>query len=833
MRNVMKAATLESKFPLLAVENGCIVSKDADVTVAFKVELPELFTVTSNEYEAIHSAWHKAVKVLPDFSIVHKQDFFIEEKYQPEIDRDELSFLSRSFERHFNERPFLNHFCYLFLTKTTKMRSRQESTFSTLCKGKIVPKEIEDKETVTKFLEAVGQFERIMNDSGFITLRRLRADEIVGTETTAGIVEKYFSLSQNDTTVLKDISLNPEEMRIGDDFLCLHTLSDAEDLPGNVGTDSRYERLSTDRSDCRLSFAAPVGVLLTCNHCYNQYIFIDDHAESLKRFEQTARNMQSLSRYSRSNQINRAWIEEYLNEAHSKGLVSVRCHCNVMAWSDDREELKHIKNDVGSQLALMECKPRHNTVDVPTLFWAGIPGNEGDFPFEESFYTFIPQALCFFTEETNYKSSLSPFGIKMVDRVTGRPLHLDISDLPMKKGVITNRNKFVLGPSGSGKSFFMNHLVRQYYEQNSHIVLVDTGNSYQGLCEMIHRKTKGADGIYYTYSEEKPISFNPFFTDDYKFNVEKKDSIKTLLLTLWKSEDDKITKTESGELGSAVSAYIKKIQQDRSIVPCFDTFYEYMLNDYRAELEKRDIKVSRDDFNIDNFLTTLRQYYKGGRFDFLLNSRENIDLLHKRFMVFEIDSIKDNAELFPVVVIIIMEAFINKMRRLKGIRKLLIVEEAWKALTTDNMANYLKYMYKTVRKYFGEAIVVTQEVDDIISSPVVKESIINNSDCKILLDQKKYMNKFDGIQAMLGLTEKEKAQILSINLANHPGRKYKEVWIGLNGVQSAVYATEVSPAEYLTYTTEESEKTEVFNLAEELGGDLELAIRRLAETKYK
>ena len=833
MRNVMKAATLESKFPLLAVENGCIVSKDADVTVAFKVELPELFTVTSNEYEAIHSAWHKAVKVLPDFSIVHKQDFFIEEKYQPEIDKDELSFLSRSFERHFNERPFLNHFCYLFLTKTTKMRSRQESTFSTLCKGKIIPKEIEDKETVTKFLEAVGQFERIMNDSGFITLRRLTSDEIVGTETTAGIVEKYFALSQTDTTVLKDISLNPEEMRIGDDFLCLHTLSDVEDLPGNVGTDSRYERLSTDRSDCRLSFAAPVGVLLTCNHCYNQYIFIDDHTENLKRFEQTARNMQSLSRYSRSNQINKAWIEEYLNEAHSKGLVSVRCHCNVMAWSDDREELKHIKNDVGSQLALMECKPRHNTTDVPTLFWAGIPGNEGDFPFEESFYTFIPQALCFFTEETNYKSSLSPFGIKMVDRVTGRPLHLDISDLPMKKGVITNRNKFVLGPSGSGKSFFMNHLVRQYYEQNSHIVLVDTGNSYQGLCEMIHRKTKGADGIYYTYSEEKPISFNPFFTDDYKFNVEKKDSIKTLLLTLWKSEDDKITKTESGELGSAVSAYIKKIQQDRSIVPCFDTFYEYMLNDYRAELEKRDIKVSRDDFNIDNFLTTLRQYYKGGRFDFLLNSRENIDLLHKRFIVFEIDSIKDNAELFPVVVIIIMEAFINKMRRLKGIRKLLIVEEAWKALTTENMANYLKYMYKTVRKYFGEAIVVTQEVDDIISSPVVKESIINNSDCKILLDQKKYMNKFDGIQAMLGLTEKEKAQILSINLANHPGRKYKEVWIGLNGVQSAVYATEVSPAEYLTYTTEESEKTEVFNLAEELGGDLELAIRRLAETKYK
>ena len=833
MRNILKAATLESKFPLLAVENGCIVSKEADVTVAFRVELPELFTVTSAEYEAIHSAWHKAIKVLPDYSIVHKQDFFIEEKYEPDTEKEDLSFLSRSFELHFNERPYMNHTCYLFLTKTTKTRSRQQSNFNTLCRGRLVPKEIEDKETVTKFLESVGQFERIMNDSGLVALTRLSADEITGTETSAGIVEKYFSLSQSDTTVLKDIGLYPEEMRIGDDILCLHTLSDTEDLPGKVGTDSRYERLSTDRSDCRLSFAAPIGVLLTCNHIVNQYIFLDDHAENLKHFEQTARNMQSLSRYSRSNQINREWVEEYLNEAHSKGLVSVRCHCNVMAWSDDREKLKNVKNDVGSQLAQMECKPRHNTVDVPTLFWAAIPGGEGDFPFEESFYTFIPQALCFFPEETNYRSSPSPFGIKMVDRVTGKPLHLDISDLPMKKGIITNRNKFVLGPSGSGKSFFMNHLVRQYYEQGCHIVLVDTGNSYQGLCELIRSKTKGGDGVYYTYTEEKPISFNPFYTDDYRFDVEKKDSIKTLLLTLWKSEDDRISKTESGELGSAVSAYIRKIQQDRSIVPSFNTFYEYMMEDYREELETRDIKVSREDFNIDNFLTTLRQYYRGGRFDFLLNSEENIDLLNKRFIVFEIDAVKDNAELFPVVTIIIMEAFINKMRRLKGIRKMLICEEAWKALSSPSMSEYLKYLYKTVRKYYGEAVVVTQEVDDIISSPIVKEAIINNSDCKILLDQRKYMNKFDGIQNLLGLTDKERAQILSINLANHPGRKYKEVWIGLGGTHSAVYATEVSPCEYLTYTTEESEKTEVFKLAEELGGNLELAIKRLAETKYK
>ena len=189
----------------------------------------------------------------------------------------------------------------------------------------------------------MGQFESIMNDSGFITLTRLNSDEITGTKETAGIVEKYFSLSQTDTTTLKDISLGADEMKIGDHILCLHTLSDAEDMPGKVGTDTRYEKLSTDRSDCRLSFASPVGVLLSCNHIYNQYIFIDDHTENLKQFEKMARNMHSLSKYSRANQINKAWIEEYLNEAHSQGLISVRCHCNIMAWSDDRDELKHIK----------------------------------------------------------------------------------------------------------------------------------------------------------------------------------------------------------------------------------------------------------------------------------------------------------------------------------------------------------------------------------------------------------------------------------------------------------------------------------------------------------
>ena len=286
------------------------------------------------------------MKVLPSFSIVHKQDFFIRENYRPDIERDDLSFLSRSFERHFNERPWLNHTCYLFLTKTTKQRIAQQSNFSTLCRGHLVPKEVQDKDAVVRFMEAVAQFESIMGDSGFVRLVRLGTDEIVGTEAGPGIIEKYLTLTPDGTAVLQDIRLNPDEMRIGDKFVCLHTLSDADDLPGRVRTDGRYERLSTDRSDCRLSFAAPVGLLLSCDHCYNQFLLIEDSAENLRRFEKQARNMQSLSRYSRSNQINRQWIEEYLNEAHSLGLTSIRAHFNVMAWSDNREELKAVKNDV-------------------------------------------------------------------------------------------------------------------------------------------------------------------------------------------------------------------------------------------------------------------------------------------------------------------------------------------------------------------------------------------------------------------------------------------------------------------------------------------------------
>ncbi len=675
MRGTLKTSTLESKFPLLRVENNCIISKFADITAAYRVTLPELFTLTAEEYEALHGAWLKALKVLPDYTVVHKQDFFIEERYTAPEEGSERSFLARSYERHFNERPYLRHTCYLFVTKTTPEQMRQTSASSVLCRGFIVPREMRDTDAVTRFLEAAEQMERILNDSGLVRVERLTEAEIVGTADDAGLLARYFALSDEQRPVVnEDIRLDPDVMRIGDKYLSMHTLSDLDMLPQSVATDFRYERLSTDRSDCRLSYAAPVGVMLSCDHIYNQWIFIDDSSENLSRFEKMAKNMQSLSRYSRSNQINKEWLDEYLNEAHTNGLQSVRCHCNIIAWAENGDELRKVKNDVGSALALMECTPRHNTTDLPALYWAGIPGNEADFPSEETFYTFTGQALCFFTAETCYRNSLSPFGIRMVDRLTGKPVFLDISDLPMKKGVVTNRNKFILGPSGSGKSFFTNHLVRQYWEQGSHILLVDTGNSYKGLCDLIHQKTGGDDGIYFTYREDDPISFNPFFTEDYQYDIEKRDSIKTLILTLWKREDEPPRRSEEVALSNAVSLYIEKIKKNRRIKPNFNSFYDFVRKDYRKVLADKNVREK--DFDVDGFLNVLEPYYKNGEYGYLLNSDKELDLLNKRFIVFELDVVKDNPILFPVVTIIIMETFINKMRRLQGIRKMILIEEA-------------------------------------------------------------------------------------------------------------------------------------------------------------
>ncbi|MGO1650550.1 MAG: TraG family conjugative transposon ATPase [Sphingobacterium sp.] len=816
-----RAVSWDKLMPIMGVEYDCILSKQGDMTVGFEAMLPEVFTLSDQEYEAFHHAFIKAIKVLPKGSVFQKQDWFLETCYTSDFESKSHTFLSKSSEHFFNERPYLNHRSYIFLTKKPSARRISTSSYSSILMDRLVPQETLDHRARQAFLDVCGQFQQILQDSGFVQLRRLKADDLTSTVERTGLIEQYCLLKSNQKDrMLYDWDLS-EGLRIGDQETLLFALSDAENLPPIGGSRINYERYSTDRSKFSVGFASSLGHLLPCNHVYTQYIVIEDIAQTIKKLETRRLRLQSLASYSRENLVARDATNDFLNEAVSRQRLPVKAHFNVLAWTDNQDRVKEIKNMVSSAFAQMDTTAKLETVGAAQIVWAGIPGNAAEIPQNETFDTFLEHACCFLNMETSYQTSASPTGIRLGDRLTGRPIHVDISDEPMKRGICTNRNKFILGPSGSGKSFFTNHMVRCYYEQGTHVVLVDVGHSYKGLCQLV-------GGYYFTYSESDPIRFNPFFIGpNDELDTEKKESIKTLLLALWKKDDEEFKRSEYVAISNAVRDYYHYLEQHPEVFPSFDSFYAYLCDEFMLVLARD--KVKDRDFDFGNFLYVLRPYYKGGEFDYLLNAKENLDLLNERFIVFELDRIKDHPILFPVVTIIIMEVFISKMRKIQGVRKMILIEEAWKALMKEGFAQYVQYLFKTVRKFYGEAVVVTQEVEDIISSPIVKQTIINNSDCKILLDQSKYQNKFEEIQQLLGLSDKDKALVLSVNRANELNRKYKEVFINLGGAVSKVYRTEVSLEEYLTYTTEQSEQVALAEYLSQTDGHMQRAITLMAE----
>jgi conjugation system TraG family ATPase len=436
-----------------------------------------------------------------------------------------------------------------------------------------------------------------------------------------------------------------------------------------------------------------------------------------------------------------------------------------------------------------------------------IPGNAGDLPDNECFDTFLEQACCFIPFETNYRSSESPFSIRLGDRLTGRPVQLDMDIEPKAKGLIGNGNLFVLSGSGGGKSYLMAHLCRTYYELGMHLVIVDVGRSYETLCHLL-------GGVYLTYEDANPISFNPFYVLPGEApDIEKKEAIKALLLALWKRSDEEHFRSEYVAISNLVSAYYDSL---RDIFPCFDSFYSFALDKYVDVLRQEG--VGEKAFDVQNFLYVLRPYAKGGEFDFLLNARKNLDLLDAKFIVFELSNITGHPVLFQVVTMVIVEVFMSKVRQLRGVRKMIVIEEAWKAIASSNMADEIRSWVKTLRKYMGKLALVSQELDDIVDSPIIKQAVINSSDCKILLDQSKFQNRFAEIQELLGLTDKQKAEILSINKGHEPGRMYKDCWIGLGASWSKVFRLETSLEEYLAYTSEEGEKAKIDAYAEKYGG---------------
>ena len=797
------------RMPVLEVAEGCIVSKCGDITVGFLIDKPEIFTLGVAEYGRLHEAFVKAIKLLAPGTIVHFQDIYWDGHWRSGDHAGQGSFLAAASDRFFTGRQCRQHTAYCYLTRRSAGRALVNSAGSGLLRRWVVPPDTLDSRVAEELVEMARQFSRVLTDSGLMGIQPLTTEQLTSSVERAGLIEQYCYLLDGQQPVLRDIDFT-DGLRIGDRQAVLYTLADAEHLPAQCSPALPYEKYSSEQSKVYIGFLSPLGLLLPYNHIVNQYIVIGDGPGTWKRLERKRLRMQSLSKYSRSNGLAAEAANAYLVEAITEQRTSARVHVNVLAWTDRRDQVPELRSGIVSAIAAMGAVPHEETVGAPQLWWAGIPGNAGELPENECWDTFLEQGCCFLLFESNYRDSPGEFGIRLGDRLTGKPVFVDLDVTPRQRGWTQNGNLFVLAGSGGGKSFFMNHLCRSYYDLGMHIVLIDVGHSYRGLCELL-------GGYYFTYSVERPMRFNPFYVErDGVFDTEKKESLKSLLMALWKRADETQYRSEYVALSDALQAYYDRLAAQPELIAGFDSFYEFVAGEYRDLVLQRGLRPK--EFDLENFLYVVRPYYRGGEFDFLLNGSENLDLLNERFIVFELDAVKDHPILFPVVTLVIMEVFLSKMRQLRGVRKMIVIEEAWKAIANAGMAANIQYWVKTLRKFMGKLALVSQEIEDIVESPIVKQAIINNSDTRILLDQSKFQNRFDDIQALLGLTDKQKAEVLSINRGRDQGRAYKDVWIGLGPVVSHVYRLEVSPEEYWVYTSEQGEKVRLEEYVRRYGG---------------
>lgn len=806
----MKTFKISQIIPFLESDKNCLVSRSGALTVALELTKLPLFSHSQSEAQALHEVLTKAITTFPTGTTFHFQEWFTGRVFEPAAPPNG-DVLSDSSDRKFQGRRYRHHRSYLFITKRVEGKQLPGSKLSSLLRPTLVPEIVRNPVKLDEFLTECRRLTDLLNASGLVRVRQLESPALAGTAEKTGVIEQYLSLNPEHLAPwCEDIEFSKGTLRVGNKEVVIATLADAARLPNQCQPNGCYEPYSTAGTPFPIGFATPLGPLLDLDHVYNLYIVKDPARPTLRKLETQRRRLHSLAGKSRVNAATAADIEAYLEQAAKPGNPPVRVHINVMAWSEDPAEKQQLRSQIATAITRTGAVPHFETVITPILWWAGIPGNAGDLPIDETFLSFPDTALCWILPESSNPQASAPSGIRLGDRLSGIPVTVDLSNEPMRKGLITNRNKFILGGSGSGKSFFTNHMVHSYHQDGAHIVLLDIGGSYRGLCQLL-------EGCYFECTEKTPISFNPFLlAEGESLDTEKKESLKALLQTLWKKGDEGLRRSEYVTLGEMLDGYYQWLSAHAEAFPCFDGFYEWLQTEFQPRLQTEGIRES--DFDCRNLLYVLRPYYKGGEYDYLLNARENTDLFHQRLIVFDLDSIKDHPILFPVTTLIIMELFISKMRKLKGVRKVILLEEAWKAIAKEGMSEYVKYLFKTVRKFYGEAIVVTQDIEDIISSPVVKNTIINNADCKILLDQSKFINRFEPMMELLGLTEKDKTLVLSLNKANDPNLRYKEVFIALGANHSRVYRVEVSLEEYLAFTTEESERVKVLDYGEKKGG---------------
>ena len=751
---------------------GVLYTKTGEYSAILKIENPvQKYSANIDNYYEFTNLLTALAQTLGEGYAIHKQDVFIKKQFHDETN-DNHEFLSESYFRYFTGRTYTDVQTYLIITQENK----KSHLFSF------------DSKKWRDFLVKIRKVKDQLKDSGVDSA-------YLDGATARNYVDRYFSMNFTDKIVsMTNFKVDDECISMGNKRCKVYSLVDVDciNLPSFIRPYTNIEVNNTSMPVDLVSIVDNIPLAETV--IYNQMIFMPNQKRELSLLDKKKNRHASMP--NPSNLIAVEDIKKVQDVIARENKQLVYAHFNIVVSLPIDEDIQkctnHLENSFG-RMGIHISKRAYNQLE---LFVNSFPGNCYSMnPDYDRFLTLSDAATCLMYKEHIQHSEDTPLKVYYTDR-QGVPVAIDISGKEGKNKITDNSNFFILGPSGSGKSFFTNSMVRQLWEQNTDIVLVDTGNSYEGLCDYVN-------GKYISYTEEHPITMNPFAIKREELNIEKIGFLKNLIMLIWKGTNGKITKTEDHLIEDVITEYYDVYFRLGKVKELsFNTFYEYSTK--RIPEIVRDNNLEGIDLATYNYL--LKDFYKGGNHELTLNENLDTALFDETFIVFEIDSIKDDPLLFPLVTLIIMDVFIQKMR-IKKNRKVLVIEEAWKAIASPMMAEYIKYLYKTARKFWASVGVVTQEIQDIVGSPIVKEAIINNSDVIMLLDQSKFKERFDEIKAILGLTEVDCRKIFTINrLENKEGRSFfREVFIR-RGQNAAVFGVEEPHECYMTYTTERAEK---------------------------
>lgn len=798
---------------------GVLYTKTGEYSAVLKMENPvQKYSANIEAYYEFTHLFAALAQTLGEGYAMHKQDVFVRKAFKEE-NATNHEFLSESYFRYFNGRPFTDSVCYLTITQENK-KSRLMSF---------------DNKKWRDFLVKIRKVHDQLRDAGV-------KSRFLGKTEASEYVDRFFSMNFRDKVVsMTNFKVDDETIGMGDRCCKVYSLVDVDcaNLPSVIRP---YANIEVNNTSMPVDLVSIVDSVPGADCVvFNQMVFVPNQKRELALLDKKKNRHASMPNPSNLMAVEDIKRVQEVIARESKQLVYT--HYNlVVAVSGDTDIQKctnHLENSF-SRMGIHISKRAYNQLE---LFVNSFPGNcygmNADY---DRFLTLGDAATCLMYKERIVHNEDTPLKIYYTDR-QGVPVAIDITGKEGKEKLTDNSNFFCLGPSGSGKSFHMNSVVRQLWEQNTDIVMVDTGNSYEGLCEYV-------GGKYIAYTEDKPITMNPFNISKRELNIEKIDFLKNLILLIWKGSEVQIPElefrvveqlvteyydfyfngvqpypssqketlrknlstmekrrgTELTQIHDKVEKLIHGLEERRMALAVktlsFDSFYEFACE----RLDQICIENNITTIDCDNFAYMLQNFYRGGKYDKILNENVDSTLFDETFIVFEVDAIKENKQLFPIVTLIIMDVFLQKMR-LKKNRKCLVIEEAWKAIASPLMAEYIKYLYKTARKFWASVGVVTQEIQDIIGSPIVKEAIINNSDVVMLLDQSKFRERFDEIKAILGLTDVDCKKIFTVNrLENKEGRSFfREVFIR-RGSTSGVYGVEEPHECYMTYTTERAEK---------------------------